>query len=165
MRALIIITALVSLCGSAYAQVQKPPAPQFPDIIQDFKNAVKSLNEATSAVRLTSPAPKTSLQDLTSVFKPLEDFIASLVQKDLDAAIEDANAQKPVDTEAVTCWTDIKDIAPVSIPEGAGIAYFLQKYRDLKKQSGKIAGDCSNVAPQISLGMSTAIAAVGKLLP
>jgi hypothetical protein len=141
-----LIAFLIAMYGCAFSHAQT--LPQLPRL---------------SLSRLPVVAPKSldpigQFRDLT---QQVQQFISQFAAADLQAAIDDANSQVPPDLQGAACWSDLKTLLPPQIPEGAAIAYLIQKSRDFKLQLAKAGADCSfspklvQVMLQISVALDT----------
>lgn len=74
-------------------------------------------------------------------------FVGGFLSADLNAAIADAQAQTPPNTQAVACWQAIGKIPVSSIPTGAGLAYLKQRFLDLQSLYMPLNLNCGSVAP------------------
>jgi hypothetical protein len=108
----------------------------------------------------TTVAPIDTFRQITS---QVQQFIAQFANADLQSAIDDANSQVPPDTQGAACWTDLQQLLPPTIPEGAAVAYLIQKARDFDLKLAKAGADCS-FSPklvQAMLQLSVALKAFG----
>lgn len=109
---------------------------------------------------------QTALQkDLANAVAQINNFLQQFPKADFDAAITDAQAQNPVDSVAAACWADLKTLLPQNVPAGAGIAYAIQRARDIKAMQGKINVDCVTVVPKFVTLFNTAIATAQQIGP
>lgn len=118
-------------------------------------------------VLIVAPATaQTALQkQLADAVAQINTFLQQFPTADLDAATADANAQSPADTAAAACWTDLKALLPKNIPAGAGIAYAVQRARDIKAMQGKVNVDCVTVVPKFVTLFNSAIATAQQIGP
>lgn len=116
---------------------------------------------------LCAPASaQTALQkQLADAVAQINNFLQQFPTADLDAAAADANAQTPPDATAAACWQDLKALLPKNIPAGAGIAYAVQRARDIKAMQGKINIDCVTVVPKFVTLFNTTIATAQQIGP
>lgn len=98
------------------------------------------------------PAESATVQQIQAVIAQVQNtlngfinFGQNLVKTDLDLATAQANATG--NTVAAKCWQTIEQVQLVPIPNGAGIAWFKQRYLDLAAQYVNVNQSCSTVAP------------------
>lgn len=104
-------------------------------------------------------------QQLADSVNKLNTFITGFVGQDLDAAIADANAQSPIDSQGAACWAALKKLAPGNISAGAGIAYAIQRARDFAALQGLINTACGPVIPAFVMEFNQAILLLQQVGP
>lgn len=95
----------------------------------------------------TAPALNPAITQIYTVLNNILGFAGGFVQADLNAAIADAQAQTPPNTQAVSCWQAIAKIPPTAIPAGAALAYLKQRFLDLQGLYMPLNLNCGSVAP------------------
>jgi hypothetical protein len=95
----------------------------------------------------TTNQVQTVLAQIQSVLDQFINAGEQFVSADLNLAIADAKAQTPPNTAAVTCWQTIETLNFQPIPQGAGLAYFKQRYLDAAAQYVALNQNCSAIAP------------------
>lgn len=98
----------------------------------------------------TSPASSQLTAAQAQIYSALNTvigFVGGFIQADLNAAIADAQAQSPPNTQAIACWQAIAKIPVTSVPNGAGLAYLKQRFLDLQGLYMPLNLNCGSVAP------------------
>src|SRR5216684_5145611 len=124
---------IVLVFGISFGHAQTPGPGTF--ISPKFPRLNLQLPTATPG---TGKTPIDAFKEVTS---QVQQFITQFANSDLQSAIDDANAQIPPDTLGAACWTDLQQLLPPTIPEGAAVAYLIQKARDFDLKLAKAGAD------------------------
>lgn len=108
-------------------------------------------HDARAQTILTTSGVSTQLTSaetqLYAALNTIIGFVGGFVQADLQAAIADAQAQTPPNTQAAACWQAIAKIPVTTIPTGAGLAFLKQKFIDLQMLYVPLNTNCGSIAP------------------
>ena len=112
-------------------------------------------------------------QQLVDAVNKVIGFTNGFVASDIDTALNLAQANG--DTAGVAAWTEIKktinNILPTAIPQGAGIAYFIQVGRNFAINQGPFNAAVGQVFPQlvelynIAVSQLYTLTAAGAVVP
>ena len=83
---------------------------------------------------------------LNTVNAILSGFIAA------DLAAAEASAQAAGDAVGVLCWQTIAKLPVQTIPQGAGVAWLKQLFRNWQNQFTAVNQNCASVAPLFTKG-------------
>jgi hypothetical protein len=122
----------------------------------------------------TSPAATSSSVSLTNPFDTIQSAIAGpkkFTITDLQAALDDANAQTPPDTRHAPCWSALLVIANSNItnpfPNSLGLAQLVQKGFDLQATlndqtwKDKLATGCALTVLDLGTNLNALLAKIG----
>lgn len=115
---------------------------------------------ATAQAQTTSPV-QTTINQIEGVLNQVISAASQFTQADLALAISDANANN--NTAAATCWKNISGLNLLTIPQGAGLAYFKQRVLDLEASYVTINQTCGPIAPAFVKVYDTLVQQVAAL--
>jgi len=168
MRVFLATLIVALICGTAHAQ-QRTPERAVPDIINLPQRVIDDIaSKVAEAIKPNLPGPIQSpvinQQNPLQLFQPLIQFLNQVTTADLNAAIMDANAQTPPDTIGAKCWQDwLAVLPPNGLPDGAGLAWLVQKLRDLQTAVGNLNNDCRQVTPTLLSQLNNVMLILAKI--